>query len=61
MNMAINIVHAPADQSMIGRRPIRSIVDGVNQVPMAKTVFITAASSWDKKGETPTCVNMMVL
>lgn len=59
--MVIRTVHIPADHRSIGLLPNLSMVDGVNHVPMAKTVFITAASSWDRKSETPTLEKMMVL
>ena len=50
-----------AVQNMIPRRPPLSIVQGVNQVPVAKMVFITAASREDRNGDKPTWEKMMVL
>jgi len=45
---------------MIFRLPNLSIVPGVKYVPMAKIVFITAASSWDKKGDKPMLAKIRV-
>lgn len=50
-----------AHQIMIGRRPNRSMVDGKGYVPIAKPVFMTAASSCERKGEYPMFAKILVL
>jgi hypothetical protein len=63
--MMVNIImetpQPRAVQSMICRLPNLSIVPGVKYVPIAKMVFITAARSWDKKGDRPMFANIRVL
>lgn len=59
--MSMKTVRATDDQSMMPRRPPRSIVEGVKNVPIAKTLFITAESRCERNGDRPTCPKMMVL
>jgi len=58
--MIMQMVSTIADQINILRRPNRSIVHGSGYVPAAKPVAMTAASSWDKKGVSPTCSKITV-
>lgn len=53
---------AAALQKRIGLLPKRSIVDGKNQVPMAKEVFMQAAISWVLNDERPPiCVKIVTV
>jgi hypothetical protein len=60
-NISSETVQTQELHIIIGRRPNLSMVDGKPYVPMANTVFMTAARSWDKNGDNPMLAKMRVL
>ena len=65
--MSMQTLHATELHMRIGRRPHLSMVGRQKIVPIAKTVFNTAASSWDTNADRPTelkityCIVALVL
>jgi hypothetical protein len=60
VKIIMEIPQPRAVQSMIFRLPNLSIVPGVKYVPIANIVFITAARSWDRKGDRPMLAKIRV-
>jgi hypothetical protein len=55
------IVKQTAEYIIMFLRPSFSIVEGKRKDPMAKTVFITAARSWEIVEERPICEKILTL
>jgi hypothetical protein len=61
MKTAIATVQPAQVQNMRKRRPRRSIKNGVGQVPIQKTVLLTAARTDWRVTDSPTLAKIMVL